>query len=84
MSQRIEQEIRGPSESASQGLFSHQISRLGRQIKLPKRFEQNVEVLPIPKAGVRKKTIKKRATYKQPTIEIYEDDTPVAEVEAGL
>ena len=72
MLQRTGQEIKDPSESASQGLYSHQISRLRRQVKLPKRFEQDIEVLPIPKAGVREQTIKKRDTHKQPTIKIFE------------
>jgi hypothetical protein len=81
MPRHIEEEIKGPLESASQGLFAHQISRLGRRVKLPKRFEQNAEMLPIPKSGVRKKTTTKRSNQKQPTIPVYEDEPLVDEAE---
>ena len=82
MPRHIEEEIKGPSESASQGLFAHQISRLGRQVKLPKRFEQNTEVLPTAKSGVRNETFRKRSIQKQPTISIYEDKPLVDEAES--
>jgi hypothetical protein len=38
-------------------------------------------VLPIPKSGVRKKTITKRSNQKQPTIHAYEDEPLVNEAE---
>ena len=79
MSRHIEEEINGPSESASQGLFAHEITRLGRQVRLPKRFEQNQEVLPIAKTGTRKKTTWKRSNQKQPTIPVHEDEALVDE-----
>jgi hypothetical protein len=82
MPRHIQEEIKGPLESASQGLFAHQISRLGRQVKLPKRFEQNAEVLPISKSGVRKKATKKQSIQKQPTISVYDDKPSRDEAES--
>ena len=84
MPRHHEEEIKGPLESASQGLFSHQISRLGRPVKLPKRYRENQEVLPVVKTGIRKNAIKKRSTHKQPTIHIHEDDECKDAIEASL